>query len=231
MRENLGRQFGYCILFAAFALLIAGAGQAWAAAVTIDNFTTSQALVSQGPSTGSTNAGVSGAGMFLGSRNINVTLSTQNGGNQVQSSVAASQASFSRGADAIGNAVFKWDGTTGAALSLTSAPVDLTGGGTENRIRLKVKSNDVAGDATFVVYTDATHCSTQTLNIPNFTANTNFDFMNAAFTTGPCASPATFTQVRAIVLTVGNGSSTIFSEDLVFNLVTTPVELQSFTAD
>ena len=109
----------------------------------------------------------------------------------------------------------EWDGTDGTANSINPIGLQTAGVGKDLvssspaniGIRIRVLSHDVAGTLKMIVYTDSTSCSQRTLTLPGNMIDQILDFTFAfsAFTTETgCSSPATFTNVGAMVLQVAS---------------------------
>ncbi len=188
----------------------AATGAAWA--ITIDDFTTSQATqtLTYPPAGTTAAASVSGAGILGGERDIEVDLTGgSTPGNQISAGVAAATFNQSQDATIAGTSRIVWDGTDGLpTVNATGlGGVDLTGGGTQDAFLINVAASDTTVAVTLEVWSDAGNASTLTVQLQGpVTSTTLFVIPYVAF--GPLlGGGASFNHVGAISLTMTNSSS------------------------
>jgi hypothetical protein len=187
----------------------AATGPAWA--ITIDDFTTSQATQTLiYPADTTSSSSVSGTGILGGERDIEVDLT---GGSTVGNSISAGVAGgiFSQSQDATISGISRivWDGTDGSPTVNPTGlgSIDLTTGGTEDAFLINVASSDSTFSATLAVWSDASHASTLSFQLQGPVASpTLFVIPYAAFSP-LVGTGANFAQVGAISLTVMDSSS------------------------
>jgi len=194
-----------------------------AAQIIIDSFSTNQATLSLTfPPSGTTaSSSVSGAGILGGERDLQIDLTAGVlAGNTVTGGVSGGFFSYSQGPTISGTSTIQWDGTDGSAgLNPTGlGGIDLTMGGTQDAILMNTFFDDVPTNITIQVFTDAGNASSATLTTPGliFTP-TNLLIPFNTFTPSLGAG-ADFTNIGAIVLTVG---SNITAPDFVLDFVQT----------
>ncbi len=202
-------------------------------AVTVDLFSTSQALITDS-TTGDGGLGSTvGAGdptILGGNRDIFVELLTQNAANpfgSAQIGVAGGALSFSVGSLATGRAVIQWDGAAnGNEILDTSglAGFDLTAGGTANSFRIDTLFSDLGFAFEIQAYTSATQ-----FTIINFSSTGNAvpatsfipfaGFTNVAF----CGAVNPAPGVNSITCGSGNTSPVDFASLGALALVVDPL--------
>lgn len=193
------------------------------AQIIIDSFATNQApLTLTFPPAGTTaSSSASGAGILGGERDLSINLTAGViAGNTMSATVSSGFYSYSQDATISGTGTIQWDGTDGSATVNPTGlgGVDLTQGGTQDAILIGTFFDDLPVNVTVEVFTDAGNASTATLALPGliFSA-TNFAIPYSSFTT-TLGAGANFTNVGAIVLTLG---SNVTAPDVVLDFVQT----------
>ncbi|HYU36070.1 MAG TPA: IPTL-CTERM sorting domain-containing protein [Thermoanaerobaculia bacterium] len=206
-------------LVALLAVPVAGAAQS----ITIDSFTTNQASLSLTfpPAGTSASSSVSGAGILGGERDLEINLTAGViAGNGMSAVVGSGFFSYSQDATISGTGRIQWDGTDGSAtLNPTGlGGLDLTAGGSQDAFVLDFTFDDLPVDVVIEVFSDAGNASSLTLTTPGLIfSTTNFVVPYSAFTTSLGAG-ADFSNVGAIVLTLG---SSITAPDVVIDDIQT----------
>lgn len=188
------------------ALLVVGV--ALAAPFTIDTF--DEALQSLFVFSGFTvdSSTATGAGVLGTERDA--LLEWQNGGDRAFLDIDFNDSdllAFSQGPGLSSIATVTWDGTDGDATALDPTGlggVDLTNGGPNDGIRLRVTIADLDTSLNLAVYTDGNNWSEYDMEVPGgILSGNSVDFFApfASFTTGG-TGPADFTNVGALVLTM-----------------------------
>lgn len=191
--------------------LIAFLSAASANAVVIDTFDISQALkansgITQDSGVAGLDASILGGerdmllDWFSGAANLELTANAGSPGNGLLS--------FSAGAQTSGQGEVVWDGDDGDPLSLNPlglGGIDLTDGGTLDRIAVGVESDDWPVHLVFEVYTNSFDWSSATLELPGgISSAQTFELLFSAFTpqVASIGAGADFTNVGAIRLII-----------------------------
>jgi len=181
--------------------------------VTVDTFDDTQNVTRTG--VGTEYGVVTGAGILGGERDLAVTVTTGGGALTSDANVSlASHFSHSQGSGVFGTTTITYDGTDGDATTLNptglqtgGVGVDLTSGGAYDALFVLLRSDDWQASLKVTVYTDAIHCSSRSLTLPGGIPSSGVPkaivFRYGDFTTdATCASPASFSNVGAVVLLI-----------------------------
>ena len=208
------------VAIASVVLVLLAVGVILAAAVMVDSFDTgSQSLSATAPGTDSNYVSAPGA---LGSeRDVRITAGGQTGRQATFDVLTAqSRATLSTQSLATSYVVIEWDGVDNDPdnlnYNLTGADRDLTDGGTNDGFHLLILFDDLPASIILKVYTDASHWSQYTLNLPGgITSATDYYIPFSSFSTGGGASgPANFSDVGAVVLEIDGTSNAGLDLDL-----------------
>jgi hypothetical protein len=197
---------------AAALALCAGIGQANAAPVLIDNFSTTQTLSATGANATNGSGVLTGADSIGGARFASIKNDANAGGT---SNLNINDANNPNAFVAYSNDVntqsvlhMLWDGGTDATNNFGLGGIDLTSGGFSDRIRIASKS-DAGATGTITIFTDATHSSSATFSIPSGLGGTSDPFASVDLTfLSDFAGSADFTTVAAITLDI-NGPAAL----------------------
>ncbi len=171
---------------------------AFAAAVTIDTFDDGAQTLIVGA--GSTQSDYASGSMLGGERDVEVkalagivvfTVDYNNSDNL----------SFSNSSGGKGLAKIQWDGSDSSMSNNYGLNTDLTDGGTNDVLLLRVVTNDYSTGITFTVYSGSTYWSYYRFDTPGNSQNHTIDFVIpfSSFTQGQGATgPADFTNVKAV---------------------------------
>lgn len=193
-----------------FGVIVSGVAAATANGMIIDTFETGQTVVADMNTTTDMNS-VSGPGILGGERDLSAFWT--NGPNDVEHVANASNdglLSFSLGADTSGTGDAVWDGTDasrGLAVNYTGlGGVDLTGGGTDDRLGVKLVFNDLPSTTlSFWIYTDQSNWSHASIILPAGIGITlpmlEIDILYSNFVVGG-GTGADFSNVGAIVMEI-----------------------------
>lgn len=195
---------GRMLAVAAVGLILA-MGASAQAAVLIDSFDTSQVAVADSTNTHVYNC-ASGGGILGGERDM--VVGYQSGPNGVElgaNSGGSGLLNLSLGTDTDGVGYVTWDGADGDAMSddhTGLGSVDLTDGGTLDRIRILVAYNDQPTDVKLWVVTDSAHHSYIDFQLPGgIYSDTQYDVLfNSSWTQGDGVGPGDFSNVGMIEL-------------------------------
>lgn len=135
-------------------------------ALLIDSFDDSQEF--SRTTLGSTSDFISGPGILGGERDVRITVTATNGVNSLHINGGPGYFSHSQGSLVKGRTLLQWDGSD-ASMSVASpglGGVDLTEGGINDRIRLRIVENDLPAPLKFTIYDTTGASSTATLGLP-----------------------------------------------------------------
>jgi large repetitive protein len=139
----------------------------------VDHFEDRQSLTAQLSGTPKVSSGISAPTALGGHRKVIVEALSGSGKVNVEVNEAGdSLFSYSENASTTGYAITTWDGTDDDPLSVVMdglGGIDFTGGGVQDSLVLDIQSSQTPARQTFTVYTDATHASWVTADVPGFT--------------------------------------------------------------
>lgn len=206
-------------------LLLAGAPLG-AQLLTIDSFETdhtTQQLVFP-PAGTTTSASVSGPGILGGERDITLNLTSGVvAGNNVSATVSSGVFSYAQAPTIEATGRIDWDGVDGSG---TLNPVglgglDLTSGGLQNAVLLRVPFADLPQNVVISIHTDGADASSFTLSLPGaIFSSADYVIPYSSFTT-LLGGGADFSDVGAVSLVVGGPSA----PDIVVDLLETTATL------
>jgi len=208
--------------FALAAALLLSCSSAAHAVIVVDSFQTNQSSLTLTfpPAGTSASSSASGAGILGGERDVQVSLTSGViAGNTVSTTVSSGFFSYSQDATISGRSEIQWDGADGSAtLNPTGlGGIDLTDGGILSQFLLTVLFDDLPADGQIAVYSNAANFSVLNFNLPGLIfSTTSFEFDFSDFTIG-AGTGADFTDVGAIVLSIG---SSVTAPDVVIDSFT-----------
>ncbi|MCU0873929.1 MAG: DUF11 domain-containing protein, partial [Pirellulaceae bacterium] len=177
--------------------------------VVVDHFEDPQTLVAQLPPAGapSVSDSIFAPGALGDYRQMDVNAVSGTGQVRVEIDVNNNDVfNYSEEAATAGNATAIWDGTPGVHANVVPTGLggeDLTGGGVQDSFALLIPISDVPAKQTLTVYTDATHASQTTVDVPSFASNLTQRVMFSSLTQLPgMAGPADFANVGAITFSI-----------------------------
>ncbi|NOT01860.1 MAG: DUF4215 domain-containing protein [Phycisphaerales bacterium] len=211
------------LAIAALAFVVAGAGALNArAGILIDDFTTGQGpltLTAPGGVGGTIGSVVSGGGILLTERDIEVNMTAGAGGLDITVLVIGGTFNHSQDVTVKGKSLLAWDGVDGSSSLIDHdglGGIDLTSLGLDDSFLLSMISADSGTIIVFEVFTDASNSSTLTLNLTGGAFMDDFVLPFANFVTNLGAG-ADFTNVGAITIKVdGTATSAI---DVTFDML------------
>jgi uncharacterized repeat protein (TIGR01451 family) len=211
------------IALAATLVLLLLATPADAATVAIDDFSVAQGpySLSAPAQIGLTNGGVvSDAGILGSERDIQTTL--LNGAfNNIDVIAFGGQLSHSQGATVTATTLVVWDGADGDQTTIDPTGlggVDLTDGGTQDALRVRLASADLGSTLIIEIFTDGANSSTATLSLAGGALNQDFDVPYSSFVVN-LGTGADLTNVGAIALTIDG--SAVAALDVIIELLQT----------
>ena len=199
------------------------------AVIVVDSFETNHsALTLTFPPAGtSASSSASGAGILGGERDVRVSLdSGVIAGNNISTTVSSGFFSYSQDATITGRSEIQWDGAdSSSTLNPTGlGGIDLTDGGVLSQFLLTVLFDDLPASGQILVYSDAGNASLLDFNLGGLIfSTTSFEFNFSSFTPSLGAG-ADFTNVGAIVLSIG---SSFTAPDIVIDSFTVVPEAGS----